>query len=90
MKTRRLRSRYVIIGSVGTLVAGLCAYGVLRDDDDEGRTCVNAQDEVIDDDYCEDGSRGASWYYGGYSSGGKMKGGSFTRGGFGGKGGGGG
>lgn len=77
------RSKAVIIGSVGTLVAGLCAYGVFRDED---KTCVDRRtSRVIDDDLCEDGDRNSRWYYGGHSSGGKMKGGSYTRSGFGGK-----
>lgn len=83
---RRLRSKNVIIGSVGVLVTGLCAYGVLRGND-EDRTCVNDRNEIIDDDDCEDGRSGARWYYGGVRSGGKVTGGSFTRGGFGGHGG---
>jgi hypothetical protein len=83
---RRLRSTYVILGSVGTLFAGLCLYGVVRDRD---RNCVDANGYVVADRECENGSNGSRWYYGGVSSGGKMNGGSFERGGFGGHGGGG-
>ena len=80
---RRLRSSYVILGSVGTLFAGLCLYGVVRDRD---RTCVDSNNYVVSERECERGSGGARWYYGGSSSGGKMTGGSFERGGFGGHG----
>lgn len=84
VKKRRLRSKYVILGGVGTLVAGLCAYGVIRDRDDD-RTCVDAEYQVVDDDACEDGRDGYRWYYGGSrGSSGKMTGGSFERSGFGG------
>ncbi|HZM82632.1 MAG TPA: hypothetical protein VFC19_43500 [Candidatus Limnocylindrales bacterium] len=83
---RRLRSSYVILGSVGTLFAGLCIYGVVRDRD---RTCVDANNYVVPKSQCETGSGGARWYYGGNNSGGRMGGGSFERGGFGGHGGGG-
>ncbi|HEX6682275.1 MAG TPA: hypothetical protein VF062_05745 [Candidatus Limnocylindrales bacterium] len=85
-RKRRLRSKYVILGSVGTLIAGLCAYGVIRDrDDDDDRTCVNSQNQVVDDDECEDGRSGSRWYYGGSkSSSGHMTGGSYERAGFGG------
>lgn len=79
---RRLRSRTVIIGSIGALFAGLCMYGVFRD---EKRTCVDNQNQVIRDDDCERGSSGARWYYGGSNVNGKMKDGSFVRGGFGGR-----
>ena len=82
-RKRRLRSSYVILGSVGTLFAGLCLYGVVRDRD---RTCVDANNVVVSDRECERGSGGARWYYGGRSSGGKMTGGSFERAGFGGHG----
>lgn len=85
-RKRRLRSTYVILGSVGTLFAGLCLYGVVRDRD---RTCVDANNRVVASRKCEDGSGGGRWYYGGVNSGGKMGGGSFERGGFGGHGGGG-
>jgi hypothetical protein len=83
---RRMRSEYVVIGSIGALVAGLCLYGVIRDDD---RTCINGNYEVIPDEECERGNTGAHWYYGGTNRNGKMSGGSFVRGGFGGHGGGG-
>jgi hypothetical protein len=83
---RRLRSRYVILGSVGTLFAGLCVYGVVRDRD---RTCVDANNYVVSDRECERGTHGARWYYGGKNLGGRMSGGSFERAGFGGHGGGG-
>lgn len=78
---RRLRSSYVILGSVGTLFAGLCLYGVVRDRD---RTCVDANNYAVSNRDCERGTPGARWYYGGRSSGGKMTGGSFERAGFGG------
>jgi hypothetical protein len=61
----------------------LCAYGIIRDND---RTCVNAKNEVISDYECEHGHSGARWYYGGSSNGGRMSGGSYERGGFGGHG----
>ena len=83
---RRLRSSYVILGSVGTLFAGLCIYGVVRDRDDD-RTCVDANNQVVSDRECEDSSGRGRWYYGGgVGSGGKVTGGSFERGGFGGHG----
>lgn len=85
-RKRRLRSSYVILGSVGTLFAGLCLYGVTRDRD---RTCVDSNNYVVSDRDCEDGSGRGRWYYGGVYGGGKMTGGSFERGGFGGHGGGG-
>jgi hypothetical protein len=88
-RKRRLRSKYVIIGSVGTLFAGLCVYGVIRDRDRD-RTCVDADNYVVIDQECERGTSGARWYYGGTNNGGRMSGGSFERGGFGGHGGGGG
>lgn len=78
---RRLRSSYVILGGVGTLFAGLCLYGVVRDRD---RSCVDANNYVVSNRDCERGIGGARWYYGGLNSGGKMTGGSFERGGFGG------
>src|SRR5688572_12596918 len=84
-RKRRLRSTYVILGSVGTLFAGLCLYGVVRDRDDD-RTCVDANNQVVSDRDCEDGSGRGRWYYGGVSSGGKMNGGSYERAGFGGHG----
>ena len=80
---RRLRSSYVILGSVGTLFASLCLYGVVRDRD---RTCVDANNYVVSDRDCERGTGGARWYYGGTRSGGKVTGGSFERAGFGGHG----
>ena len=81
---RRLRSSYVILGSVGTLFAGLCLYGVVRDRD---RTCVDSNNYVVSDRECRNGTGlgGARWYYGGYNDGGKMTGGSFERAGFGGR-----
>jgi len=82
-RKRRLRSTYVILGSVGTLFAGLCIYGVVRDRD---RTCVDANNNVISKSQCENRSGAGRWYYGGINSGGKMNGGSFERGGFGGHG----
>lgn len=85
-RKRRLRSTYVILGSVGTLFAGLCLYGVVRDRD---RTCVDVNNQVVSDRECENGSGAGRWYYGGVKSGGKVTGGSFERGGFGGHGGGG-
>lgn len=82
-RKRRLRSTYVILGSVGTLFAGLCVYGVVRDRD---RTCVDSNNNVIAKSQCENGSGYGRWYYGGFNNGGKMNGGSFERGGFGGHG----
>jgi len=87
-RKRRLRSSYVILGSVGTLFVGLCVYGVFRDRDRD-RTCVDANNYVVADRECERVSSGARWYYGGSNHGGRMSGGSFERGGFGGHGGGG-
>lgn len=82
-RKRRVRSTYVILGSVGTLFAGLCVYGVVRDRD---RNCVDNNNNVVSNRECEDGSGGARWYYGGSNFRGKMSGGSFERAGFGGHG----
>lgn len=84
---RRYRSHYVIVG--GAVLAAMTVYGFSTRDD--GRTCVDANRQVIDSDKCRSGAPGARWYFGGAKDGtGKMFGGSYERAGFGGHGGGGG
>lgn len=81
---RRFRSDYVIYGALGAVVLACCGYGVYQDN---RRTCVDPKtQQVIDASYCRTGGHGA-WYYGGRSSGigSKATGGSYERGGFGGR-----
>jgi len=81
---QRYRSQYVIVG--GALFAAVWVFGsALDDDDDRKRTCVNVYREVIAAQRCERGDSGARWYYGGRQDGAKMNGGSYERGGFGGR-----
>lgn len=73
----------MIFGALGAVVLACCGYGAYRDNSD--RTCVDPKSQqVIDQSYCRSGGHGA-WYYGGRSSGigSKATGGSFERGGFG-------
>lgn len=80
---RRLRSRKVIIGGVAAAVITICTCGFFSSRED--RRCVDtATSSVIDESSCRSGHTGARWYYGGSNSGGKMVGGSYERGGFGG------
>jgi len=77
---RRVRSKHVAYGVIGVLVLGCCGYNVYRDN---RRDCVDPNTmQRIDSTYCRSGGHGR-WYYGGSSSGGKIGGGSFERGGFG-------
>lgn len=71
MPQRRLSSRMVKVGMVGSLSVTLAACG--------GKTttadCVDGQDDdsgylIVDDSYCDDDSYGRYfWYYGGSHSG---------------------
>ena len=80
---RRLRSRNVIMGGIAVTVLTICSCGMLTQR--EERHCVDtATNNVIDDDNCDSNRVGSRWYYGGSSAKGKMTGGSFQRGGFGG------
>jgi hypothetical protein len=82
---RRFRSNYVVLGAVGAVTLACCGFGAYRDN--ANRTCVDPKtQQVVDTSYCRTGGTGA-WYYGGRSNGigSKVKGGSFERGGFGGR-----
>jgi hypothetical protein len=82
---RRLRSEHVAYGVIGALVLACCGFGVYRYQND--KECVDPNSlQVIDRSYCRTGGHGR-WYYGGYSNGigSKATGGSFERGGFGGR-----
>ena len=71
---------------MGTLFAGLCVYGIVRDRDPD-RTCVDSNNYAVSDRECERGVGGRRWYYGGNSgTDGRMYNGSFERAGFGGHG----
>lgn len=80
--TRKFKSKHVAYGVIGVLVLGCCGYSVYRDN---RRDCVDPTTmQRIDSSYCRSGGHGR-WYYGGHAgSGGKITGGSYTRGGFGG------
>ncbi|MBV1855296.1 hypothetical protein [Catellatospora tritici] len=77
------RSQYVAFGVVGALALACCGFGAFG----QNRQCVDATRTVVDNSRCERGGTGARWYYGGSSSGKgtKATGGSYTRGGFGGR-----
>jgi hypothetical protein len=78
-----MRSRNVVIGGIAATVLTICSCGFLTQRED--KRCVDTTtNNVIDDDNCRNGHTGSRWYYGGSSSKGKMVGGSFERGGFGG------
>lgn len=63
------RSSQVVLGSVAALAAGLCAYGVLKPDEepDHAQVCVNVENVRVDDDECDDDgySGGTRWFYAG-------------------------
>ncbi|MFF1559134.1 hypothetical protein [Streptomyces sp. NPDC058279] len=82
---RRMRSGAVALGGMGLLAATLVACGSSAPDK---RCADRATLQKLNDNECRSGGRGA-YYYGGSTSSGKVKGGSFdksavTRGGIGG------
>ncbi|GHJ49188.1 hypothetical protein Cs7R123_65300 [Catellatospora sp. TT07R-123] len=82
-KTGIKRSQYVTFGVVGALALACCGWGAFG----QSRECVDATKTVVDKSRCERGGTGARWYYGGSSrgTGSKATGGSYERGGFGGR-----
>jgi hypothetical protein len=82
---RRMRSKTVAVGALGALVVGGGVALAFSQD----RHCVDAQQRVVAESYCNrtrgggTGGAGYRWYYGGRVGSGKASGGSFERGGFG-------
>lgn len=60
-KARRLRSTSVHLGAVAVLALGFVPACASNNDAEE--VCVDAQNEVVDDDYCDDDYRGSSGSY---------------------------
>jgi hypothetical protein len=68
---RRLRSRAVPLMAVPILAVAFVSCG----GDDETAYCVDQNDQIVENQYCDDDERGGGgaffWYYGGLASGGR-------------------
>lgn len=62
------RSSKVVLGSLAVVAAGLCTWGIVRDDDpDYSRACIDPATHIrYDDEECDDDDHRHVWFYSSY------------------------